>query len=204
MTRAFILLPLALLAACDSEADVKLTNASVAEVANKVAETQQGEAFILPGKWKVSGSVDEISIPGMPAGMAESMKRQGQFMPGTESCITEADVKKPGPGFFSGNKSCRYDNFTMGGGKIDARMRCASGGHTQLTTMTGTYAPESYRMAMATAMETKSGAAPTGMEAMTMKLRIDGKRIGECTTAEYAASAKAMAEATAAMKVAGQ
>ena len=183
MTKAIILLPLALLAACGSKADVKLTNASVAEVETKVAEAQQGEAFIRPGKWKVSGSVDEIVIPGMPAGMADSMKRDGQMMPGTESCITDADVKKPRPDFFTGNKTCRYDHFTMGGGKIDARMRCTSGGHTQLTTMTGTYAPESYRMAMTTAMETKSGAAPTGMEAMTMKLHIDGKRIGTCDAA---------------------
>ena len=203
MTRAIILLPLFMLAACGSS-DVKLTNASVAEVATKVAEAQQGEQFIRPGKWKVSGSIDEIMIPGMPAGAADSLKQRGQIMPGTESCITEADVKKPGPDFFSGNKTCRYDSFTMGGGKIDARMRCASGGHTQVTTMTGTYALESYRMAMSTAMETSSGAKPIGMEAMTMKLHIDGKRIGTCTAAESAASAKARAEAVAAIKSAAQ
>ena len=74
----------------------------------------------------------------------------------------------------------------MGGGKIDARMGCGIGGGTQPTTMTGTYGPETYRMAMTTRGESGQGSA-SGMQGMTMKLELEGKRIGECTTAEYAA-----------------
>ena len=183
MTKIIILLPFVLLGGCDSGRSVTATNASVEEVANKVAAARLDEDFIHPGKWMTTGRIEELNVPGMPAEMAAKMKQHGQGMAGTQSCITPADVRKPGPDFFTGNKNCRYDHFTMGGGKIDARMRCAAGGKTQLTTMTGTYGPESYRMAMTTAMESTSVGSPEGMDGMTMKLSVEGKRIGECDAA---------------------
>jgi len=137
MTRAIILLPLILLAACDSGPQVSATNASVAEVAAKV----------------------------------EAARLDSDFM------------RKPGPDFFTGNKSCRYDHFTMGDGKIDGRMRCTAGGGTQVSTMTGTYGPDVYRMAMTTAMENPSGSPAGGMDGLTMKLSVEGKRIGDCDAA---------------------
>lgn len=204
MTKAIILLPLSLLAACDSGGEVSANNATVAEVAAKVQAAKLDDTWFRAGKWSVKGQIDDIQVPGMPPELAAQMKQRGAAMPGTTSCVTEADAKKPAADFFTGNKSCKYDHFTMGGGKIDARMRCGIGGGTQLTTMTGTYGPETYRMAMTTAMENPSQGSASGMEGMTMKLSVEGKRIGDCTTAEYAASAKAMAEATAAMKGAAQ
>ena len=37
--------------------------------------------------------------------------------------------KRPKEDFFAGkNNQCRYDHFNMGGGKIDAAMRCAGEG----------------------------------------------------------------------------
>lgn len=204
MTRATILLPLILLAACDSGPTVSATNASISEVAAKVDAARLDETFFRAGKWTVKGQIDDIQVPGMPPELAAQMKARGQAMPGTQSCISEADAKKPAADFFTGNKSCKYDHFTMGGGKIDARMRCGIGGGTQLTTMTGTYGPETYRMAMTTAMENPAQGSASGMEGMTMKLSVEGKRIGECTAAEYAASAKAVADAAAAMKGAAQ
>jgi hypothetical protein len=180
MTKAIILLPLLLLAACDSGPTVTATNASVAEVAGKVDAVRRDIDFLRAGKWVTKGRIDELHVPGMPPELAAQMKESGREMPGTETCMTEADVRKPGPDFFTGNKSCRYDHFTMGGGKIDARMRCSAAGGTQLSTMTGTYGPDLYRMAMSTAMEMPSGAAGNGMEGMTMKLSVEGKRIGDC------------------------
>ena len=66
--------------------------------------------------------------------------------------MTEADVKKPDSDFFTGKQAenCRYDHFKMGGGKIDAQMRCTAGGATQRMTMAGDYGPEAYHMAMTT------------------------------------------------------
>lgn len=187
MTKAIILLPLVMLAACDSGASVSATNASVEEVAKKVEAARLDETFFRAGKWTVKGQVDDVQVPGMPPELAAQMKQRGRDMPGTESCVTEADAKKPAADFFTGNKSCKYDHFTMGGGKIDARMRCGAGGGTQLTTMTGTYGAETYRMALTTAMENpaQGGASEMaqGMAGMTMKLSVEGKRIGDCDPA---------------------
>jgi len=183
MTKAIILLPLLLLAACDSGPRVTATNASIEEVAGEVEAARKDNDFLRPGKWLTKGSIDELTVPGMPAELAARMKQSGQDMPGTESCITAADAAKPNADFFTGNKSCRYDHFTMGGGKIDARMRCSAAGGTQLSTMTGAYDRESYRMAMTTAMENPSSGAPSGMAGMTMKLSVEGKRLGDCDAA---------------------
>ena len=183
MTRAIILLPLILLAACDSGPQVSATNASVAEVAAKVEAARLDSDFIRSGKWLTKANIDELTVPGMPAELAAQMKQRGRDMKGTESCMTEADVRKPGPDFFTGNKSCRYDHFTMGDGKIDGRMRCTAGGGTQVSTMTGTYGPDVYRMAMTTAMENPSGSPAGGMDGLTMKLSVEGKRIGDCDAA---------------------
>lgn len=183
MTRAIILLPFILLAACDSGPSVSATNASVAEVAAKVEAARLDEKYFRPGKWVVKGSIDELNVPGMPREIANRMKQAGANMDGTTSCITEADARKPAADFFTGNKSCKYDHFTMGKGKIDARMRCAAAGGTQLTTMTGAYDPETYRMALATAFENPAGGSTTGMEGMTMKLSVEGKRVGDCDAA---------------------
>ena len=183
MTKAIILLPIVLLAACDSGPSVTATNASTEEVAGKVEAARKDKDFLRPGKWLTKGSIDELTVPDMPAELAAKMKEAGRNMPGTETCMTEADVRNPGPDFFTGNKSCRYDHFTMGGGKIDARMRCTAAGGTQLTTMTGEYGKDAYRMAMTTAMENPSGGSASGMAGMTMKLSVEGKRIGDCDAA---------------------
>lgn len=183
MTKAIILLPLLMLGACDSGPTVSATNASVQEVAAKVEAARQDKDFLRPGKWLTKASIDELSVPGMPAGIADKMKQIGDSKPGTETCITKADAAKPNADFFSGNKNCRYDHFTMAGGKIDAIMRCSGGGGVQLMKMTGEYSPEAYRMAMQTELDRSSGAPVRRAETMTMKMHVEGKRIGECDAA---------------------
>lgn len=186
MTRAFMLVPLLALAACDSGPKVTATNASIEEVADKVAAARLDKDFLRPGQWLTKGSIDDISAPGMPAEIGAQMMRRGRGMPGTTSCMTEADVRKPGPDFFTGNKSCRYDHFTLGGGKIDGRMRCTAAGGTQVSTLTGIYGPDTYRLAMTTTMENPAGAPEGGIEGLTMKLSVEGKRVGDCDAATTA------------------
>ena len=178
MKAAICLLALAL-AACDSSPTVEATNASVAEVAEKVRRTTGDEGYLRAGKWLSKATIEDFSAPGMPPGMADNMKAMMASKPGTETCMTEADVKKPNADFFaSQNKNCRYDHFKMGDGKIDARMQCSTGGATQRMTMAGTYAPDQYQMRMTTEMEPGKSAAAMG--AMTMKMHVEGKRIGDC------------------------
>ena len=167
------------LAACNSEPEVSATNASVEEVADKVADAGAGANFIRAGKWSSTVTMEEVSAPGMPPELAERMKGATGAAAGKtyESCLTEEEAKAPKEDFFAGkNASCRYDHFNMGGGKIDAKMRCSQGGMSQVMEMAGTYGPERYQMRMATKMEGAGGP----VEGMTMKMRVDAKRVGVC------------------------
>lgn len=175
------------LAACNKSPEIHETNASVAEVASKVREASAQESFVQPGKWQSKVTIDEMQIPGMPAEMAQRMKQQmAQYQAHSfETCLTKAEVKKPKEDFFTGkDDQCRYDHFTMAGGKIDAVMRCDRGneGGSQIMELAGTYAPETYAMKMS--MIHEGGA---GHDAgMTMKMHVDARRIGDCTKAEEA------------------
>ena len=174
-------------AACNQGPQVHEENASVDEVAAEVRKATGGARFIRAGEWKSTGTIEEMSIPGMSAAesarMKDAMAKSGihEF----STCLTEEDVKQPEGKFFTGNEQCRYDHFTMSGGKIDAAMRCESpGGGTQVMTMAGTYSPDSYQMRM----EMKTAGGPGAAGAMTMRMRVDSKRVGACQPGSQAAS----------------
>lgn len=175
------------LAACNRGPQVHEENASVDEVAAEVRKATGGASFIRAGEWKSSGTIEEMSIPGMSdadsARMKQAMAKSGihEF----STCLTEEDVKQPEGKFFTGNDQCRYDHFTMSGGKIDAAMRCeAQGGASQVMTMKGNYSPDSYSMRM----EMKTAGAPGAPGEMTMRMRVDSKRVGACKAGSQASS----------------
>jgi hypothetical protein len=176
------------LAACNSEPEVDARNASVAEVAEKVRKSGAGEGFVRAGLWESKITVEQLDMPGMPPEMASQMKQMmAQNQPKAfKSCLTPEDVKKPDEDFFAGqNKGCRYDRFTMGNGKIDAVMRCGGDQATQVMQMAGTYSPDAYQMQMSNKVE---AAAKGAQGSMAMRVRVDAKRVGECTGKEAQAS----------------
>jgi hypothetical protein len=121
-----------------------------------------------------------MNMPGLPAQYADKMKEE---MAKTRShssshCITAADVRKPKEDFFGADKSCKYQHFTMGGGKIDISMVCGEERMTQTTSMAGSYTPTTYSMDMSTR---GSGGEGSGM---SMKMHVDAQRVGECTGQE--------------------
>jgi hypothetical protein len=168
----------ALVAGCGKQPKINETNASVAEVANKVREAGAGQSFVRPGLWQSKVTIERLDMPGMPPEMAQRMKammaaRQGQDF---EACLTADDVARPKEDFFAGgNNQCRYEHFTMGGGKIDAVMHCGKDQGSQTMKMAGTYSPDSYALEMANSFQA-SNAEP----AMQMQMRVDAHRIGEC------------------------
>jgi hypothetical protein len=179
--RVVALLPLIFLAACGPEPDVDARNASVEEVADQVRNAGNSERFISPGRWVSTVTFEEMIAPGMPPQAAEQMKQmmgQGQKF---ESCLTEEQANRPSEEFFAGNTSnqCRYEHFTMGSGKIDAKMRCDQGQVTLVLAMEGSYSPDAYQMQMTTSFE----GAPEPASGMRMRMRIDAKRAGECEAA---------------------
>jgi len=168
---------LLLLAACNKGPEVHEKDASVTEVAQKVRQAGGDQSFVRPGLWQSKVTVEKFEVPGMPPEMASRMKtmmaqnQEHDF----QTCLTADDVKKPKEDFFAGkDNECRYDNFTMGGGKIDAVMHCGKG---QTMKMAGTYSPESYRMQTSMTAAQDKGDQSSGMQ---MQMRIEAQRVGEC------------------------
>ena len=181
MNRALLLIGFLLpLTACGSKPAVDEKNASVEEVADKVREVSGEGGFISPGKWESTVTIEDVKLPGLPAGAAEQMKKMVAQNQVTTSCLTPEEAKKPGPGFFGGNDKCRYDHFTMGSGKIDAEMHCTQNDVTQVMQMTGTYSPDAYTMQMTSS----SRGGPSAAANMSMRMKVDARRVGECSGKE--------------------
>lgn len=168
------------LSACNKGPKVDLHNATGNEVAQAVKQSgvMSGDTMVEPGLWQSKVTIQEMNIPGLPAEYAAKMKQTmaERSQETSKHCLTQADVKKPKADFFgSQDKSCKYQHFSMGGGKIDIQMACDREGSTMKMNMTGTYTPTSYAMDMAS---TASGGAQEGM---SMKMHVASNRVGECT-----------------------
>ena len=169
----------ALLASCNKGPEVSLKNASGNEVTEAVKQSgvMNSGLMVQPGLWESKVTIQDMSIPGMPPGFADKMKQQmaEHQQHSSKHCITPEQVKKPKEDFFGGNKSCKYDHFMMGAGKIDIAMVCHAEGATQTMNASGTYTPTTYSMDMS------SSASGDERQGMTMKMHVDSKRVGECT-----------------------
>jgi hypothetical protein len=169
------------LVGCNKGPSVNLKNASGNQVAQAVKRSgmMSSDAMIEPGEWESKVTVQEMNIPGMPPQYAAKMK---QMMASNEQrtskhCVTKDDVKKPKEDFFGADKSCHYEHFTMGGGRIDVQMACKEEGSTQTTKLAGSYTPTTY------ALDMSSVGIGGGMQnGMTMKMHVEAQRVGECTT----------------------
>lgn len=182
---AMLLVSTLALAACDSSPKVEATDASGAEVAKKVRESGVTDEFISPGQWQVAMKINEMTMPGMPPEAAQRMKGMiGEGHTSTQ-CLTPEDVKAPKEDMFSGgDENCKYDKFSMGGGKIDIVMSCG-GDQRRKMQMNGTYSADEYHMKVASQGEGKSGPG-----AMTMQMEMAAKRIGDCTAEQLKEAAK--------------
>ena len=172
---------LVLLASCNRSPSITATNATGAEVAGKIAAAGGTESFIRAGKWSTTVTMDAMTIPGMPPEAAARMKSATSAAHSVEACVTPEEARKPTAEMFNGNSdSCRYDHFTMGGGKIDMVMRCTGKGPeqkvAQVMTMTGSYTPDSYQMVMNSRTDPGTG----GAQPMTMSMHLAAKRLGDC------------------------
>ena len=167
------------LGGCNSDPQVSAENASADDVARKVEAAGGSSTFVNPGLWRATVTLDEMSMPGMPAQLAEQMKSVQGHTRTDQQCLTPEEAKRPKEDFFGAKDNCRYERFSMGNGKIDAVMNCSENGGTQKMTMAGTYSGDAYQMQMSLQ------AAEAGETAgMAMKMRVDAQRIGECTGKE--------------------
>lgn len=170
------LVPLAL-AGCKKNV-VEAENASVAEVAAKIKESGAlKDTALRPGQWEAKIELRNISAPGIPPEMEQEMRKGiGRSKTMTE-CLTEELAKKPFDRFIEGyDKSCRYNHFTMGSGKIDTKITCSNQGMQREMSMQGTYTPETYDLLM------DSNALGGGkVRRVNMTMSLQARRVGECT-----------------------
>jgi hypothetical protein len=130
-----------------------------------------------PGEWEMKTEVVSIAAPGMPAGMTEGMKANAGST--SRTCMTPEEAKGPKGDMFAGDNAanCKSENFSWSGGKIKGKTTCTPpGGGKTVMTMDGSYTPQSMEMSM------KSETDIAG-RAMTMEMRMSGRRVGECSAA---------------------
>ena len=98
----------------------------------------------------------------------------------TKTCMTAEEAKGPKGDLFAGDKSgnCKSEGFSWSGGRIKGKTTCTGQGGPGKTVMTmdGTYSAQKIDMTM------KSETDLAG-NAMTMEMRVSGRRLGECTAA---------------------
>ena len=182
MKRVVLIAGFAALVACNKGPEIDVKNASVGEVAEKAQAAAANSQLVEPGRWETKITMLETEMPNLPpqyaARIKESMAKAQSSS--TATCITAADLKKPMSGFLAANtKNCRFDHYTMSGGKLDAKMTCTVPQAWSFSVATtGTYSPESYE---ATSVMTMSG-GPMGEQ--TTKTRVESHRVGACTCTE--------------------
>ena len=158
---------IALLAGCNSEPKGEM---SAKEVAKEMASVK-----IEPGQWEVTNEITEATSPGVPAQMLQQMVGQKTTI---ANCVTPEQVEKPDASFLTAQKNndCKYEDFSMTGGRMTGRIICSGGQMPgqMVMTMDGRYESASYDM---TADMTMTG-GPGGE--MKMKTRTTGKRVGDC------------------------
>jgi hypothetical protein len=166
---ALLALPLAL-AACNKGPSVEAKNETPQAVASKVAASG---LRMSPGRWEASTEVEKFDMPGMTPEMRDMMKKNLKKT-AFAACLTPEQAAKPNAGFFeSKNNDCKFDNFSMAGGKIDATMTCAQAGVKQTMKMSGDYTPDSYKIHMEMNGSTQG-------QAMSMAMTTAAKRVGAC------------------------
>jgi hypothetical protein len=169
----FAAAPALLLAACNDKNTIEAKNASPEEVQKKLA---QSDARPQPGRWQQTVKIEAFDMPNMPpegkAAMAEQMGKTHTAF----TCMTPEQVAKPDASFFQKTaKGCKYDHFTMSGGRIDAKMTCAEGPQKQVSTLNGTYSATQYDMVINVDTEMAPGMPVKSRLALKMN------RVGECT-----------------------
>ena len=162
------------LGACGKPA-VDERNASVADVSKAVSKAQGGGMKFTPGRWESSFSITRMDAPGMPPEASQAMNGMIGKKRDYATCLTKEKADKPGSDFFAKDaRNCTYDHFTMGGGKIDAKMHCGAGDAAAVMTMNGSNSPTHYQLDMETQTRT-GGAGP-----MTMRMAVEANHTGAC------------------------
>lgn len=156
----------------DTDGDGKISDT---EATTEMADG--GAMAMKPGLWEVKIGFDKIEAPGAPAEMQGKMKAQmGQGVT-QRSCLTQAQVDKPGMEFFGAppEANCTFDSLDRSTDGVKIAMTCKPTGPIVVKSkMDGKFNAETYTMNI----EQNTEGTPMGAIKMTGK--IEGKRVGDC------------------------
>ena len=162
-----------MLAGCHNQASVEAKDASAQTVANKVAASGIKPN---PGRWEATMKFEQIDFSGVPANLRDAVRQSLGQTQTFAKCLTQAEADKPEAGFFQNgadDKACRYDNFSMAGGRLDATYTCSHDGSKETISMEGTYSADAYDV------HTKMSGTADG-KPMKMAVAMSAKRTGQC------------------------
>jgi hypothetical protein len=166
------------LAACGSSGSDKGGESGNGSAAAAGGGGSASGVSLQPGEWEMKMEVVNVTAKGLPEGAADGLKNQAAKT--SRTCMTPEEAKGPSADMFASNNpgNCKSEGFSWAGGRIQGKTTCTGQGAAGKTVMTmdGRYSPQSIDMTM------KSDTDVMGT-AMTMEMRMTGRRVGECTAA---------------------
>lgn len=174
LTPLIALAPALALAACNSQPSVSATNASMAEVAAKGKDALRME----PGEWTSKTELIAFDLPGVKDQTMANMMREGMKKQQDKErtyCVTAEDAQRFTADMMGADKNgeCRFDNFNVAAGVLNAKMTCkGKTGPAQMTmTMSGPYTPTAQTLTVDMNMGN-----PMGEGSMTIKAKTTATR----------------------------
>lgn len=134
-----------------------------------------------PGLYKQTVEIIEMSFPNMPPAMAAQMKKSMSANMSLTDCLTPEEskeaLKQLSSRSFGEDSNCTYDKFDVGGGKLDAVMKCGGkAGESGTFKLTGSFSSTGSDMTM----EGDQSMPDMPGGTMHMKMHMVSERIGEC------------------------
>ena len=156
MYRVLLLLPLALVAACNR------------------APAPATDGLLKPGEWTADLTVDSMDNPDIAPDQAEALKKTFELH--RTKCITPEDSRTPDRLLFGRPDGCEYSRQIMANGHIDATMNCEIRAARQTIQLEGQYEPEKYNLHVNGMVEDRNSGRSVSYVAT-----LEARRTGECS-----------------------
>jgi Protein of unknown function (DUF3617) len=130
-----------------------------------------------PGQYRTTIDIQKVEIPGMPAIVAEQMKKAMTKTINQDHCISPEQAKQGVEAMkqHMGQGKCQFESFNARGGTVDSVFTCQTGADMALRSSShGTYT------ATGSKLETKAEMKGPGGNKVKIEQTVTTTRIGEC------------------------
>jgi len=123
--------------------------------------------MVQPGQWETVSTVTSVKGGNFPPAVAAAMRGRPTVI---RHCVTPAEAAAGPREMMKPSTGCKFDRFSMVGGRYAALMRCDRPGSSMTVNATGAYTPVSAESTATMVMK--------GRMAMTMTATTKSRRIG--------------------------